>query len=196
MLVWIRSLNIIFHHFVYAGQPADLLDETNPDWIPTLELGHGFGKSTNVNCYLRLQQKPKETATNEPGFESAQKDHANIDIENTIPDAQIQTDMTSSYISQLEDVVNNLTAENANLKHDVLKKDMFSEEYFQAKPDRVKYYTGLPNFVILVSVLNLISKNLNDSRSTLSKFKQLVLTLMRLRLNLPVYLLRYVSYKL
>lgn len=61
------------------------------------------------------------------------------------------------------------------------------ENFFKDDNFRVKFYTGLPNFLTLMCVLDMVSPFIaSTSRSVLSTFQQLILTLMRLKLQLPL----------
>ena len=57
-----------------------------------------------------------------------------------------------------------------------------SEESLRDNDVKVKYYTGLPNFAILFNFLAPCVENGN--RSVLSRFQQMMVVLMKLRLNL------------
>ena len=48
---------ICSRHFV-SGQPADLFDELNPDWLPTLNLGHSKVKSSSTSIRLYTNKEP------------------------------------------------------------------------------------------------------------------------------------------
>ena len=43
----LKNDRICSRHFI-SGKPADLLDETNPDWLPSLNLGHNKIRYSNV----------------------------------------------------------------------------------------------------------------------------------------------------
>ena len=98
-----------------------------------------------------------------------------------------QTDMTSGYIGQLEEEVNNLTQENLKLKSEI-KNSQMGEETFEDS-DRVQGYSALPNLCILLTVLDIISPVSDGSRCYLTKFQQMMLCLMRLRFNLSLIVL-------
>ena len=73
-----------------------------------------------------------------------------------------------------------------------LNECSISFEYFQDDDKKVNYYTGLPSYITLIALYELLEPFLTDSRRiSLSKFQKLVLTLMRLRLNLPLQDLSY-----
>ena len=69
-------------------------------------------------------------------------------------------------------------------------EESISPESFEKDADKLKFYTGLPAIAVFMAVINLISPGL-VLRSYLTKFQQLLLTLMRLRLNLSVQDLGY-----
>ena len=60
-----------------------------------------------------------------------------------------------------------------------------SQTWFKENDERVRFYTGLPTMAVLIAVLDLIRPGLPE-RKSLDKFQQLLITLMRLRLNLCV----------
>lgn len=74
-----------------------------------------------------------------------------------------------------------------------INKIILSEEEFQNDDSKTKYFTGLDNSKVLFLIHNLISSHLYcTSNTTLSTFQQLLLTLMKLRLNLDF---KYLSYR-
>ena len=54
---------------------------------------------------------------------------------------------------------------------------------FKEKDEKVKYFTGLPSWQVLYTLLQLIRPHLKE-RWMITPFQQLLVTLMRLRLNL------------
>ena len=81
--------------------------------------------------------------------------------------------------------------ENNNLRETVGRLTL-NEEFFTKDDETVKFYTGLPNFLVLMHVFNFVAPYISiGTRSTLSKFQQVAMTLMRLRLNLSVQDLAY-----
>uniref|UniRef100_A0A8D0A6E8 THAP-type domain-containing protein n=1 Tax=Sander lucioperca TaxID=283035 RepID=A0A8D0A6E8_SANLU len=81
-----------------------------------------------------------------------------------------------------------LQEENRKLKGELSKKAL-DENFLKDNDSKVKYYTGLPSFSLLMVVLMQIIPSLPKSKTKerkLSHFQMLLLTLMRLRLDLPV----------
>jgi len=70
-----------------------------------------------------------------------------------------------------------------------------SEKYFKDGDDdddaKVNYFTGLPSYKPLMAVFKFVSPCIEDSRSTLPKFQQFLLVLMKVRLNLDNQLLAF-----
>ena len=89
------------------------------------------------------------------------------------------------------DELNRLTLDNLELRSKN-KESEISVESFRNDDEKVKYYTGLPSFHMLMVVYRMLQNYIIDSNwSTLSKFQKLVLVLMTLRLNIPVHDLAY-----
>ncbi|XP_043978249.1 uncharacterized protein LOC122834154 [Gambusia affinis] len=80
--------------------------------------------------------------------------------------------------------VNRLLQENKELRSELNKKQL-AEIFFKDDTKKVTYYTGLPCFAVLLSLFNTLMPFLPASKK-LSQFQMVVLTLMRLRLDLPV----------
>ncbi|XP_075887021.1 uncharacterized protein LOC142891406 isoform X2 [Nelusetta ayraudi] len=83
-----------------------------------------------------------------------------------------------------EDVLKALKKENQTLRESVEKMSL-SESSLRNDAEKVKFYTGLPNFFVLETVMWLLAPHMDGMKNAkLSKFQQLLLTLMRLRLDL------------
>ncbi|KAK1797620.1 hypothetical protein P4O66_007916 [Electrophorus voltai] len=83
-----------------------------------------------------------------------------------------------------EACLNALRKENMELRES-LEKMSLSEVAFRNDPEKVQFYTGLPNYFVLETVMWLLVPHMKSEKNAkLSKFQQLLLTLMRLRLDL------------
>ncbi len=71
-----------------------------------------------------------------------------------------------------------------------LKNVKFDEAAFQDNDDKVQNITGLPSFAKLMVIIQTVSKFLKQN-SAVTPFEQVILTLMRLRMNLPLHFLGY-----
>ncbi|XP_028847677.1 uncharacterized protein LOC114797160 [Denticeps clupeoides] len=77
-----------------------------------------------------------------------------------------------------------LRKENRALRESVEKMSL-TEASLRNDPEKVSFYTGLPNYFVLETVMWLLSPHMKGDKNTkLTKFQQLLLTLMRLRLDL------------
>ena len=62
----------------------------------------------------------------------------------------------------------------------------FTEDTFEGKDEKTQFFTGLPKFSLLMTVLSLIKSSLPiNHNSSLTAFQMLLLTLIKLRFNLP-----------
>uniref|UniRef100_A0A8C2JN52 DDE Tnp4 domain-containing protein n=1 Tax=Cyprinus carpio TaxID=7962 RepID=A0A8C2JN52_CYPCA len=80
-------------------------------------------------------------------------------------DAGCQTELTMDDIEKMEDVLRQNTTELGDLRTKALDTQ-FNQESFEKNEDKTKFYTGLPNFLVLMQIFDLF--------------------LMKLRLNLPL----------
>ena len=89
---------------------------------------------------------------------------------------------------------------NANSKHDAVTqteefdyiyamKNMtirpFDESYFAEDDAKVRFYTGLPSFDILKKISNFVAPHVKRNSLNLSKFQEFIMTLIKVRLNVP-----------
>lgn len=81
--------------------------------------------------------------------------------------------------------INRLLEENRTLKRELDQRKM-DEHFLKDDNVKVKYYTGLTDFKAMMDVLAWIGPFLTQSSKILSPFQVLFLTLIRLRLNLPI----------
>lgn len=83
-----------------------------------------------------------------------------------------------------DDILKSLKRENQTLRESVEKMSL-SESSLRNDAEKVKFYTGLPNYFVLETVMWLLAPHMDGMKNVrLSKFQQLLLTLMRLRLDL------------
>ncbi|XP_076027820.1 uncharacterized protein LOC143017088 [Genypterus blacodes] len=84
----------------------------------------------------------------------------------------------------VDDVLRALKRENQALRESVEKMSL-SESSLRNDAEKVKFYTGLPNYFVLETVMWLLAPHMDGLKNAkLSKFQQLLLTLIRLRLDL------------
>ena len=67
----------------------------------------------------------------------------------------------------------------------------FGKEYFWNSDNKVLFYIGLPSYEILNFVFELVSPSASRRSKTLSPFKEFVMVLIKLRLNVPFQDLAY-----
>ena len=111
-------------------------------------------------------------------------------------DCQVESVNTASKLSQtgltVADIGRNtlysqhLTEELSNMKSQLLASQL-TEDSFSGNDAKTKFYTGMPNFLMLKQVFNLIAPYVkNTSQNALQQFQELVLVLIRLKLNVPL----------
>lgn len=94
-------------------------------------------------------------------------------------------------IESMTSELQKLRTENIELKAEMdLAANKFDKQYFDGKNDRVLYFTGLQTFHILLALYTFLEPAL-PVKKTVNKFKMLILTLMRLRLNVSASFLAY-----
>lgn len=96
-----------------------------------------------------------------------------------------QTELTWFDITDMEECNRNMTCELVELKKRVLEGDL-TETSFSSNEEKIKFYTGLPNFIAIQHILIICGNSAySGTVNILTMFQELLLVLMRLRLNMP-----------
>ena len=95
-------------------------------------------------------------------------------------ETESQTDLTMTNIEEAHNYTLQIQMDNYKLR-EITSNNSLELESFD--DEKVKYYTGLPNCKVLDVVLEYIKTDLSEIK-ILSRFHQVLLTLMRMRLNL------------
>ncbi len=184
----LSHIRICSDHFM-NGEPSALYDNTSPDWIPSLQLGYQSTSITSSSSKAsRYERASKRRRVNipDPVYESNSN---SIHVEDDSSSIEVQTSLTVTKLSMIEEKVCSLSAQLAqcNLEVNDLKKRVkecsLDEDSFKNDDEKVKYYTGLCSWQLLMVILNFIKSDLRQ-HSVLSPFQQLLLSLMKMRLNL------------
>lgn len=100
-----------------------------------------------------------------------------------------QTDLGGDMLDQYQQVIEE-DQQKIALLEDQVRKLKYSPEMFENDDKRTHYFTGLETFVNMVTLFNSCEPELPAS-SSLTKFEVFMLTLLKLRLRLPMQLLGY-----
>ena len=180
-------------HFI-SGKPAGLYDTTNPDWIPTLKLGHQLMKPGDLCRHTRaVARDAKKRKIEEDTIQSATTMASDVESDCTSNSEDLADEIEKLNID-LKKTKEELLSVSMNLEktHKELMAYRLDEEGFRDNDEKVCYYLGLPKWDVLLAVFTFLQPYLsNDSRRSLSPFQQLLLVLMRLRLDLSVQDLAY-----
>ena len=180
------------------GKPSSIFDKNNPDWAPSQNLGHDYQKvtATSQERYNRTQERNEKRRRSGSAFAflelskpSTTEDQANTYIDESNCKA-CQTDITAEYFTETLENDERLEKENASLK-EKLKLNSLCKESFEEDNEKVLFYTGLPNWMVLLCVFNFVKDLLQSSKGVLPPFQKFLMCIIRLRLNLPGRDLRY-----
>lgn len=162
--------------------------ETDPDWAPSLHMGHDKVKPTDAKRSDRAKQREM----------AKQQQQINTDVTEPEPSEDVvavgeactQTELTGSDIDSMQDELNALYEEKRNLKQKLKDNEMFTSESFESDDEKVRFYTGLPSFASLLALFTYLSPHLPQAK-LLSTFQLLISVFLRLRLNLPMQHIAY-----
>uniref|UniRef100_A0A8C6SSF6 THAP-type domain-containing protein n=1 Tax=Neogobius melanostomus TaxID=47308 RepID=A0A8C6SSF6_9GOBI len=192
-----------------SGEPSNEMMETDPDWAPSLRLSPSEVAPANPTRFewrivrerrleLEAQREAAPETRGRPNSESKQLLPPTPteapplspvqDVTMTTVDEQPPRDRTDCDMCVLRrDEINRLLEENRRLKQQ-LAAAKFTEGFLASGgDDKVRYYTGLPDYTAFTELLTGLQPLM--AARALKPFQMLLLTLMRLRLDLPVVLL-------
>uniref|UniRef100_A0A673I977 THAP-type domain-containing protein n=1 Tax=Sinocyclocheilus rhinocerous TaxID=307959 RepID=A0A673I977_9TELE len=195
-----RSLKVCSRHF-HSGKPAYEMDESHPDWAPTLHLGHSEVTATVSDRHARRQHRHhlresegggqnEQNNVNEDERDGVQEDEENREQTETVKPAAKRLRAECQLCEQSSAELTRLLQENRELRSELNKLKM-DEEFFKDNTEKVQYYTGLPCFAILLSTFTTVKPFLPVAKK-LSQFQMVLLTLIRLRLDLPIQHLSHI----
>ena len=197
-------------HFI-SGTPAALYDESNPDWAPSLHLGHDAELTTDgidaaSSRYTRMLHRSRKRTfskvaqdddDDDPVVEEPEADGEcdrysistqtylsmeDIHAADECARQQDEIDQLRSSLEATKEECRMLTLTSAILQQEI-KATLIVADYFKDNNEKVLYYTGLNTWELLDNLFRYVEPFLKQ-HSVLTPFQQLVATLMRLRLNL------------
>lgn len=169
-----------------AFEPCDK-QEAQVEAANALLFLQGQGRFNEGHIHIRCQGKPESTSSCLNSDEEKKDGDGTEDIvsesEHEIKRKEPPRNSLSNSVIY-EAKVNALRKENMKLKES-LEKMSLTEASFKNDPEKVQFYTGLPNYFVFETVMWLLVPHMKgDKNAKLSYFQQLLLTLMRLRLDL------------
>ncbi len=193
-------------HFI-SGKAAKLWDRYDPDWIPTQNLGHNkFDSAQEIQVELEAAAKRDERARDRElkrvatERERRLREEINAKKQKIDEPGQKIMDISFDIDSSMELEADSDNTETGTAtqteEFDYLfcnstVKPPFDETYFANDDAKVRFYTGLPAYDVLQTVYQNVSEFVVRKSPTLTKFQEFVLTLMKLKLNMPMQDLAY-----
>uniref|UniRef100_A0A8C5CM84 THAP-type domain-containing protein n=1 Tax=Gadus morhua TaxID=8049 RepID=A0A8C5CM84_GADMO len=190
------NVRICSAHFL-SGKRSDLYQKDDPDWVPSVGMTgqqRSPEKAGTSSRYSRrgnrTQQRLREAAADAAAGAgvAAETDDSETDdpttsgyISSNLCSTETQSELTVDLIEAMTSELQNLRTENIQLCSDVAHL---------STDEKVLFFTGLPTNQILLVLFTFLSPHLPVKKS-LDKFKQLMPTLMRLRLNVSTTFLSY-----
>uniref|UniRef100_A0A3B5A6I6 Uncharacterized LOC103371902 n=1 Tax=Stegastes partitus TaxID=144197 RepID=A0A3B5A6I6_9TELE len=145
----------------------------------------GQGRSAEEQEELPGELPEEQEAIVEESVSSSVSTDEDDDDDESVSDSKKgKFAQTSDAPVNFDDILKALKKENQALRESVDRMSL-SENSLRNDAEKVKFYTGLPNYFVLETVMWLLAPHMDGMKNVkLSKFQQLLLTLMRLRLDL------------
>lgn len=145
--------------------------------------GQGTPTADDLVQEAQPEEGERDTVAEKSASSSLSTDES--DDEGSVSDSKRRKYAQTSDVSvNLDDILKALKKENQALRESVEKMSL-CENSLRNDAEKVRFYTGLPNYFVLETVMWLLAPHMDRMKNVkLSKFQQLLLTLMRLRLDL------------
>lgn len=169
-------------------EPPDILEAVTAYKLPSQDSGVDQSDRSQLGEPPDIQEAA--TAYQLSSRDSGQQSGTS-QLGETSSDRSAGTDISMQDISNLQAENNRLNDKVYKLRLDI-SKYTFDEDTFRRNEGMVSFYTGLPNFSLLLAVFNLVTTSVPHTPcNSLTKFQEMTLALMRLRLNAPLQDLAY-----
>ena len=182
-------IRVCSDHFK-SGKPATLYDTTSPDWIPTLNLGHNELKEGDTSRHDRATERATKRRKLSEEQAIVEEERAKEEDE----EERRQQEKEQEKIGEIKRLHHELETTQDQLDmvtkelektHEELYASRLDEDGFKDNHEKVCYYTGLPKWGLLYVMFTFLKPHLSTaSRKALTPFQQVLMTMMRLRLNL------------
>ncbi|XP_061696370.1 uncharacterized protein LOC133511453 isoform X2 [Syngnathoides biaculeatus] len=188
----------------HADEGSKSDDPLSPDFIPSVFKHTKSPRKRKAISAVETFQRRNNTKERHARERSRQEAavsllnlNASVSSENNpfnFPDdeetgTETQTDLTSHSIDAMITECQQLRSENMKLKS-AQQKYLFDIASLQGSDKKVKQYTGIASYTVLMEVFQITEPFLKDK--SLSKSQQFMMTLLRLRFNLSYVLLSYI----
>ena len=189
----LKNDRVCSKHFV-SGTPAKPWDRYNIDWVPTLNLGHN--KSVQITSSDRTQAEERGQRANQKELKRKQQQERETERLKRITEkkAKLSNEGQTAGVDCQTAGVDSNKVETATQTQEFQylfseptpSPQVFDEAYFRRDERKATFYTGLPSFDVLKTVFDHVSPFIKRKSQSLSQFQEYILTLMKLKLNLPL----------
>ncbi|XP_016110718.1 uncharacterized protein [Sinocyclocheilus grahami] len=144
----------------------------------------GQGRFLEDHGQTRSQEEPESVSSSLSSCDEEDKTEDDVKEEISLTSVNQMGSPVKNIPPDFQSSLGALKKENMELRESIEKMSL-TEASFRNDPEKVRFYTGLPNYFVFETVMLLLMPHMKgDKNAKLSKFQQLLLTLMRLRLDL------------
>ncbi|WAR19585.1 hypothetical protein MAR_001423 [Mya arenaria] len=185
----LSNIRVCSDHFI-SGQKSALYDRENPDWAPSINLGSTASTPSPLVATGRFARRRARSEKCEAArvlLSIGESCEPSLEEE---AGTSSQTDLSSLVIDSVFNELAHVKKENDSFREQLKTQTPYCIEFFKENDDKVKYFTGLTSFLVLMELFGYLEGHL-PAKVLLSKFQCLIMTLMKLRLDLSNVFLAY-----
>lgn len=183
MIYYYNYICLILSYCIYIFFTEMLMEETETEQVST---------DTEVNKGCQVVHDYTEAYVQTTSVETTEAYVQTTSLTSVeTKEAYVQTRQTSSDLENKEEYLRALQLELSDLKQKLLDSQL-NIDSFSHNNEKTSFYTGLPNFLMMMNIFNLISPYIKSTTTNaLTQFQELLLVLIRIRLNVPLQDLAY-----
>ncbi|XP_060604759.1 uncharacterized protein LOC132757489 [Ruditapes philippinarum] len=189
----LKNIRVCSDHFV-NGKKAALYERESPDWAPTVNMGTKVLRSPYLanDRFQRRNDRNRKADAARTLLSISQDCEELLQVEDSTTDQGMvcQTELTCVGISAMQTEISYLQTKNQELSDQLCDEHPYSMESMKNNDEKVKHFTGLTCFSVLFALFQFLEAYIS-AKLSLSKFETLMLTLIKLRLNLSNQFLSY-----
>ena len=183
----------------FTGKPSSLYQQTMPDWVPTVAMGHDKLKSPQSEKKRHDRSEKRESTKKATDAAHSllllqdDEDSASSGITeegSACASEETQTDVDGLLMECMTSELQQLRMENIALKQKDSSISQLTLTDLEGKDERVRYLTGLSSFAVFSVLFNFLLPYM-PKKKAMTAFQMLLMTLMRLRLNMAEQFLAY-----
>ncbi|XP_052775597.1 uncharacterized protein LOC128213649 [Mya arenaria] len=155
----LSNIRVCSDHFI-SGQKSALYDRENPDWAPSINLGSTASTPSPLVATGRFARRRARSEKCEAArvlLSIGESCEPSLEEE---AGTSSQTDLSSLVIDSVFNELAHVKKGNDSFREQLKTQTPYCIEFFKGNDDKVKYFTGLTSFLVLMELFGYLEDNI------------------------------------